>query len=320
MVVIGAGLAGLTAAATAARAGEMVVVVEADAVGGRARTDVQHGYRLNQGPDALVRGGEASRIPKRGWTQPVDMQPYIGDVGSNAPSVHDQIAQGLREHPAKKGLPFNILVTVLEVGGSITLFHFARRMGASDVVGYLVGSIAPVLGGLAIWVKARKFSGASAAVFTFTSISAVIALAGSTTPKVLLYKDCAATALVGLVFLGSCVLATKPLVFYFAQRYGTDGSHDGMSTFDAMWDTYPDFRRGMYVTSYLWATLFLVQAAGTTLIIRQTDYATGYKYDQVLPIVATALGVVGSIAIGRYFAQKGKARGAAADVARTEHG
>ena len=41
VVVIGAGLAGLTAAATAARAGEMVVVVEADAVGGRARTDVQ---------------------------------------------------------------------------------------------------------------------------------------------------------------------------------------------------------------------------------------------------------------------------------------
>jgi hypothetical protein len=144
--------------------------------------------------------------------------PYTLAMGLSAPSVHDQIASGLREHPAKKGLPFNIFVTILEIGGSITLFHLARRMGASDVVSYLVGSIAPVLGGLAIWVKARKFSGASAAIFTFTFISAVIALAGSTTPKMLLYKDCAATALVGLVFLGSCVLARKPLVFYFAQR------------------------------------------------------------------------------------------------------
>lgn len=90
-------------------------------------------------------------------------------MGSDAPDVHDKIALGLREHPAKKGLPFNIFVTVLEIGGSITLFHFARRMGADDVVSYLVGSIAPVLGGCAIWIKARKFSGASATIFIFTS-------------------------------------------------------------------------------------------------------------------------------------------------------
>ena len=52
-----------------------------------------------------------------------------------------------------------------------------------------------------------------------------------------------------------------------------------MSNFDTMWDAYPDFRRGMYVTSYLWATLFLVQAAGTALIIRQTRYTTAYDDD-----------------------------------------
>jgi phytoene dehydrogenase-like protein len=61
-VVIGAGLAGLTAAATAARAGRPVVVVEADAAGGRARTDELSGYRFNQGPHALGKGGEAWRI------------------------------------------------------------------------------------------------------------------------------------------------------------------------------------------------------------------------------------------------------------------
>ena len=244
--------------------------------------------------------------------------PYTWGVASNASSVHDQIALGLKEHPAKKGLPFNILVTVIEIGGSITLFHVAQRMGASDVVSYLIGSIAPVVGGFAIWIKARKFSGASAAIFAFTFISAVIALVGRTSPKALLYKDCAATALIGLVFLGSCVLARKPVAFYLAQRYGTDGTHDGMSTFDTMWDAYPDFRRGMYVTSYLWATLFLVQAATTALIIRQADYATAYNYDQILPVVAIALGLVGSIAIGRYFTRKGKARGAVADAARTK--
>jgi len=203
---------------------------------------------------------------------------------------------------------FNALVTLIEIGGSIGLFHLAKGLGASDVVSYLVGSIGPVVGALAIWIRARKFSGASAAIFAFTIISAVIALIGSTNPKVLLYKDCAATALIGLIFLGSCVLARKPVVFYMAQRYGTDGSHDGMATFSKMWSTYRDFRTAMYVISYWWAALFLVQAAVTALIIRQTNFSTAYNYDQILPLAATGLGLLGSFALGRHFARKGQAR------------
>jgi uncharacterized membrane protein len=236
-------------------------------------------------------------------------------MAANETTIHDQIAQDLKKHPAKKGIRFNVVVTVVEIGGAIALFRLARRMGASDVVSYLAGSAGPVVGGFLVWAKARKFSGASAAIFAFTAVSAIIAVAGSTTPKVLLYKDCAATALIGLIFLGSSVLARKPIVFYMAQRYGTDGSHEGMSTFDMMWDNYRDFRTGMYITNYLWAALFVVQAAGTALIIRQTSYSTAYNYDQILPLVAIGLGIVGSISIGRYFTKRGRARGAAASAA-----
>jgi phytoene desaturase len=52
VVVVGAGLAGLTAAATAGRARRPVLVVEAHTAGGRARTDELSGYRFNQGPHA----------------------------------------------------------------------------------------------------------------------------------------------------------------------------------------------------------------------------------------------------------------------------
>lgn len=247
-------------------------------------------------------------------------RPYGVVMTSDAPTVHDQIALGLLNHPAKRGVRFNILVTMVEIGGSVALFHLAHGLGASDVASYLVGSIGPLVGGFIIWARARKFSGASASIFAFIAISAVIALVGSTSPKVLLYKDCGTTALIGLIFLGSCLVARKPLVFYMAQRYGTDGTHDGMTTFDLMWENYRDFRAGMYVTSYLWAALFLIQAAGTALIVRDNPYSVAYNYNQVLPLAATALGIAGSIAIGRYFTKKGRARGVAAGATQDQNG
>jgi hypothetical protein len=50
-------------------------------------------------------------------------------MAAGEPTVHNQIAQGLKEHPAKKGMRFNILVTAVEVGGSIALFHVAQPGG-----------------------------------------------------------------------------------------------------------------------------------------------------------------------------------------------
>lgn len=63
VVVVGAGLAGLTAAAIVARAGKSVVVHEKlSAVGGDARSVVKEGFTFNQGPHALYRGGVAERV------------------------------------------------------------------------------------------------------------------------------------------------------------------------------------------------------------------------------------------------------------------
>ncbi|MGH3434857.1 MAG: hypothetical protein ACRDRN_00150 [Sciscionella sp.] len=121
-----------------------------------------------------------------------------------------------------------VAVMVLEIGGGIGLFHIAKGIGGNDVEAYLTGSIAPLLGALVVWARSRKFSGASAAMFAFVALSAAAAVVvGRTDSKVLLYKDCATTALAGLVFGLSCVLMPRPVVFYFGQRYGTDGTVRG---------------------------------------------------------------------------------------------
>ena len=57
VIVVGAGLAGLTAAATAAGSGASVLVLDGQHPGGRATTDEVNGYRLNRGAHAFYRGG-----------------------------------------------------------------------------------------------------------------------------------------------------------------------------------------------------------------------------------------------------------------------
>ncbi|WP_039739825.1 FAD-dependent oxidoreductase, partial [Saccharomonospora halophila] len=66
VVVVGAGLAGLTAARELRSAGVDVLVCEAeDEVGGRVRTDVVDGFRLDRGFQVLLPGYPAVRSTVR---------------------------------------------------------------------------------------------------------------------------------------------------------------------------------------------------------------------------------------------------------------
>src|SRR5690349_14815743 len=62
-VIVGGGLAGLTAACYLARGGRSVTLFErAAGLGGRAATQLVDGYAVNRGAHALYTGGAASEI------------------------------------------------------------------------------------------------------------------------------------------------------------------------------------------------------------------------------------------------------------------
>ena len=78
--VVGGGLAGLAAAATAARSGASVVLFEGTAGGGRAATTDHHGYRLNQGPHGLYRAGAGHAVLRRLGLEPRGAPPVTKPV------------------------------------------------------------------------------------------------------------------------------------------------------------------------------------------------------------------------------------------------
>lgn len=75
VIVIGGGLAGLTAAATAMRAGASTVVLEATRPGGRARTTERDGFVFNLGAHALYLGGEAAEVLHSLGITPIGARP-----------------------------------------------------------------------------------------------------------------------------------------------------------------------------------------------------------------------------------------------------
>jgi glycine/D-amino acid oxidase-like deaminating enzyme len=75
VVVVGGGLAGLTAAAVAARAGATTVLIEPHGLGGRGKTDARDGYLLNRGAHALYRKGHGMDVLRRLGVVPKGHQP-----------------------------------------------------------------------------------------------------------------------------------------------------------------------------------------------------------------------------------------------------
>ena len=77
VIVVGGGLAGLTAGATAARSGARTLVLDAGRAGGRARTSEKEGFVFNHGAHALYAGGEAFEILRKLGLEPQGAKPPL---------------------------------------------------------------------------------------------------------------------------------------------------------------------------------------------------------------------------------------------------
>ena len=96
IVVVGGGLAGLTAAATASAAGAPVIVLEASGrLGGRARSSHHEGFSLNFGPHGLATRGPGTRALERFGIRPAGKSPQ--------PIRTRLLTGGQLVHPLRRG-------------------------------------------------------------------------------------------------------------------------------------------------------------------------------------------------------------------------
>lgn len=78
VIVIGAGLAGLAAGATATRAGAAALVLDAHVPGGRARVTTKDGFVFNRGLHALYYAGAGWEVLRRLGIEPQGSPPPLG--------------------------------------------------------------------------------------------------------------------------------------------------------------------------------------------------------------------------------------------------
>jgi phytoene dehydrogenase-like protein len=124
VIVVGGGLAGLTAAAVAARAGKKVALFEkARDLGGRGATQNEGGFLFNIGPHALYRGGAAS--------------PILAELGvtysGKSPSVSGGFAiDGGRKHALPGGLVSLITTSLFRLPAKLEVAKLLGGLGRFD--------------------------------------------------------------------------------------------------------------------------------------------------------------------------------------------
>jgi phytoene dehydrogenase-like protein len=133
VVVVGAGLAGLTAAATAARSGASTLVLDGHHPGGRASTDERGRYRFNRGPHALYQGGEATAVLARLG---------VSVSGAFPPAKGARGRLGDRVDVLPADLPTMLRSRLVSVRGKLALVRFlagVKKWRPGDVAGLTIG-------------------------------------------------------------------------------------------------------------------------------------------------------------------------------------
>ncbi|MGI3785933.1 MAG: VC0807 family protein [Janthinobacterium lividum] len=177
----------------------------------------------------------------------------------------------------------------------IVTFTLLAGTGMNQVVALLLSSVWPVLEMVVTLVRQRHIDEFSLFVLIGIVIGLLTGIFSDSTRAVFL-KDSITTGLLGVVFL--VTLPFKPLTFFLARRFATDGSEVQRDWWDGLWQ-YPTFRRTQRGLGAAWGVALIGEAAVRAVLTYSLGPQAMVVVNNVVPYVVIAGMVFVSITVGR---------------------
>jgi hypothetical protein len=146
-----------------------------------------------------------------------------------------------------------------DIGAPIGAYYLLRGCGMTNLPALAAAAVLPALGAVYTLIVRRRADGVALLVLaTMAASIAVSAIARQ--PRFLLAKDGLITGVWGLWFIAT-VRARRPAAFTFARPLMESLPIYAARSWDALWETEPSFRRIWRVSTVLWGTGMLIDAA-----------------------------------------------------------
>ena len=232
------------------------------------------------------------------------------------------------ESPTTGGKPASgrsaALGWVITIVGNVVLpiVTYDLLVGArvAPVPALLLSGVWPLLEMVVTAVRQRHLDEFSLFVLIGIVIG-VLTTVFSDSVRAVFLKDSISTGLLGLVFL--VTLPGKPLTFFLARRFATDGSKVQRDWWDSLWQ-HPSFRRVQRGLGAAWGLALVGESSIRAWLTWRLGTTAMVVVNNVVPYVVTAIMVFVSITVGKSSHQRAQARhgddalppAAAADVTR----
>lgn len=183
---------------------------------------------------------------------------------------------------------------IWDVGAPIIVYYPLRLLGVPMVLA-LTAATAVALGRIGfVALRDRRFDGFAGLMAAMFGIGLALTLATGD-PRVILAKDSVVTGVLGLTFLGSCVVG-RPLMYALARRMLPP---ERQAEADTRLRTDPAYRRRLVTMSAVWGVILLAEALVRVVLVYALPVDVMFGLSHVLQFAALGLALLWSVLYGR---------------------